>query len=353
MVQYKIVGKNITFLCPQAELKAQTDVCRVGLRGTFTSWQSDWRFMLKANDKGDWSLTLPLSQVRIPGNSGLPEFILYTEDTWGNKTFLKADSREGFHFLGNTVIMLDDSLSPQQIAQNEKLALTVRPLSEYNLNNDADCHTLANMRLVPGTQNLWRGYHPYKKSRPELDSEDARIATVNRLLEVHGIKSVITLSGDESCDPSLRESISPYMQKIRKQWNQMITNTSYETVYFRSDSMEFAKLIASVVQFINIHPAPYYVHCRLGSDRTGTVSAVLAALCGASWAEIAADYQKTCKMAIQEFRDSRLLAYSFNTLLRGKDYGNDLKKALCSHLVEQEVLSEQEIEKAVCRLKNF
>jgi hypothetical protein len=58
-------------------------------------------------------------------------------------------------------------------------------------------------------------------------------------------------------------------------------------------------------------------------------------------------------MAIQEFRDSRLLAYSFNTLLRGKDYGNDLKKALCSHLVEQEVLSEQEIEKAVCRLKNF
>lgn len=351
MGQYKIQDKTVTFLCPKEALPEGLQVQCVGLRGTFTAWQTDWRFMLKADDKGNWSLTVLLSQVRIPGNSGLPEFVLYAEDNTGNKHFLPPDEREGYHFLGNTVIMLDDTLSPRQIALNERQALTIRPLADYNLNDDADCHTLANMRRVPGTTQLWRGYHPYKKSRPQLDTENARLAMVNRLLETHGIQSVITLSGDEECDTGLGEGLSPYLQRIRSQWNQMITDTSYETVYFCSDSTEFAKLIASIIQFINTHPAPYYIHCRLGSDRTGTTSAVLAALCGASWAEIAADYQKTCRMGIQEFRDSRLLAYCFNTMLHGKDYGNDLQKAVTTHFIDSGVLTEREIQRAVLRLK--
>ena len=44
----------------------------------------------------------------------------------------------------------------------------------------------------------------------------------------------------------------------------------------------FGKLMADIISFINTHPGPYYIHCRLGTDRTGVTSAVLAALCGAS-----------------------------------------------------------------------
>ncbi len=348
MNHYEIRNGRITFYCPQDFFSKAPKT--VGIRGTFTAWRADSNFLLTQIDK-TWTLTKALEQVLVPGNSGLPEFIFYAEFDDGTKETSLPDPRKGFHFLGNTVIMYDKTVSPNSVSKNEETALEVRALSSFNLQDEKDRHILANMRPVPGTTKLWRGYHPYKKSRPQFDSEDERLNMVNTLLEEHGIKSVITLSGDEECDPSLGEKISPYMQNIRSSWNQMITDTTYETVYFNSGSKEFAQLIASIVKFINSHPCPYYIHCRLGSDRTGTTSATLASLCGASWTDIARDYEKTSLMGIQEFRDSRLLAYCFNNMLNQEKKSN-LKSAVSAHLVNSGCLTQDEINEVVKRLQS-
>jgi cytochrome c551/c552 len=56
----------------------------------------------------------------------------------------------------------------------------------------------------------------------------------------------------------------------------------------------------------------------LGADRTGVFSGVLAAMCGASWDDIAADYMRTSDMQISEYRHSNQLRYAFY-LLTGFD----------------------------------
>lgn len=66
------------------------------------------------------------------------------------------------------------------------------------------------------------------------------------------------------------------------------------------------------------HPSPFYIHCRLGSDRTGVISAIIAAICGASWDEISSDYEKTSNTGIAEYRNAKLLRYSLKKML-GKD----------------------------------
>ena len=105
-------------------------------------------------------------------------------------------------------------------------------------------------------------------------------------------------------------------------------------------------MIATVVRFINKHPGPYYVHCRLGTDRTGTVSACLAALAGASWEEIAQDYMLTNKMGLREYRDSRLLKYSFEKISEVKK----LKKEFGLYFEENGFLTKDELELVSKRL---
>jgi len=151
------------------------------------------------------------------------------------------------------------------------------------------------------------------------------------------------------------EEISAYQQKIIDAGDNLFVDTSYNTVYFHSAEKEFGSLIAEIVQFINTHPGPYYVHCRLGTDRTGTVSAVLAALVGADWQSIAADYQKTNEMGIQEFRDYHLLQYSFEQML-GKPMSSvaNLKAELSSYFVNNGYLTQQDIDAlTVCLTKEY
>ena len=111
-----------------------------------------------------------------------------------------------------------------------------------------------------------------------------------------------------------------------------------------------------IVEFIiaDDTPAPFQIHCRLGTDRTGVFCAVLAALCGASWDDITADYQATNNMQIQEFRDWHLLAYTFRQLLNVYDVSTveNLKETLSNYFINGGYLTQRQIDILKAKLNN-
>ena len=240
---------------------------------------------------------------------------------------------------------------PAVVVENVKVSERVKKLKEFDLSKPEDCATISNVRVVPGTSKLIRGYHPYKISRANFNTEKTRLELVNKAIEDNGVQSIITLSGNEQII-SGKETISSYIQNINYSGNHLFIDTSYNTVYYNSTGSDFGKLMADIISFINTHPGPYYIHCRLGTDRTGVTSAVLAALCGASWDEIRADYQKTNAMGIKEFRDYRLLQYSFEKMLgKPMDEVQNLQKELGNYFIERKFVTQADLDTLVSRLK--
>ena len=102
--------------------------------------------------------------------------------------------------------------------------------------------------------------------------------------------------------------------------------------------------IQKIGRFIISQEGPYYIHCRLGSDRTGVFSALFAALSGASWEEIVRDYELTGKAGFGEYRNGRLLAYSFRQLLgKAPEDCQDLQQELIGRLLQEQIFTAGEI----------
>lgn len=336
----------------------------VFITASFTLWSKDEGFkMERQKDTNIWNLAKPLGETRVPGNSGFPEFnfLIFTEDKAFNlsgetplsQKTLQTYSPTAKSFCGNFVILNEEETACfTELKAHEKELLKIQSLKDYDLKNPDERKRISNVRKVPHTTQLWRGYHPYKKSRPNFDTENTRLKLVNKLIKQNRIKSIITLCGNERPEKALKENISHYVQKIQRQNNQLFIDTSYETVYFLSHSKEFSNVLTEISLFMLSHLAPFYIHCRLGSDRTGTISAVFAALCGAAWAEITQDYEKTSKAGFGEFRSKRLLEYSFTKLL-GKnpnEYDN-LQAEIEDYFIRQGILSKVQIEKLQKKLK--
>ena|SRR5574344_168626 len=325
----------------------------VVVTGSFTGWNHEaydaWTMIHSSS--GLWTLSAPAAKVRIPGNSGFPEFKFIASCGGCMHESPALPDTDGYQMLGNRLVIFPgDNIS--EAVHGDAVSRRIKTLADFNLRDTADRALISNIRIVPGTSKLWRGYHPYKKSRPGYDTENARIEIVKQTLEEKNIHSIITLCGNEPADPLLGESISLYQQDIIAQGNELFTDTSYETAYYHSSEQEFGNIISTIVRFINSHSGPYYVHCRLGSDRTGNVSAVLAAFCGASWNDIAADYEKTGDCGIGEFRNRRLLAYSFKNMLgMPVETADNLQEMLASHFIQAGCLSRTEIETAADRLR--
>lgn len=100
------------------------------------------------------------------------------------------------------------------------------------------------------------------------------------------------------------------------------------------------------------HAAPFEIHCAIGTDRTGVFSALLGAFCGATWEQVAEDYQKTNRMCINEYRSKALLAQSFQRLLDVNDVSKveNLQKSLWDYfttttLNNQPILTKEKLEK--------
>lgn len=351
-------GGKIVFLFDSAlnEVKYPK---KVYLEGSFNGWakkRSD--FELQRTRTTTWTYECNLEDVMVPGNSGFPEFkfnvvadVEHIESICGKEFIKKVEETfepnlknfTGFQMATNNLILLDQK-DTEIVLKNVKVANTLKKLKDFDLENTDDVATISNVRLVPGTSKLYRGYHPYKMSRSQFDTEKERIRLVNKQIRDNGVKAIITLSGDEELDIK-KEQMSVYVTDIRQAENQYFVDTHYNTVYYKSNTVEFGSLMAGIIKFICKAPGPYYVHCRLGTDRTGVVSANLAALCGASWEDIAADYQKTNDMGIREFRDYRLLQYSFENML-GKKLSEveNLQEAVASYYVDNGFVTKSDLE---------
>ena len=341
---------------------------KVYVEGAFNGWakgtSADWQ--LEPYKGNIWTLACDAEDIKVPGNSGFPEFkfyvvadVEYVTTVCGKEvTRTRQEKMEpaavsripGFQMATNNLILFPGD-DPAVVVENVKVSEKAKKLKEFDLSKPEDCATISNVRVVPGTSKLIRGYHPYKISRANFNTEKTRLELVNKAIEDNGVQSIITLSGNEQIISS-KETISSYIQNINYSGNHLFIDTSYNTVYYNSTGSDFGKLMADIISFINTHPGPYYIHCRLGTDRTGVTSAVLAALCGASWDEIRADYQKTNEMGIKEFRDYRLLQYSFEKMLgKPMDEVQNLQKELGNYFIERKFVTQADLDTLVSRLK--
>ncbi|MDE6391820.1 MAG: tyrosine-protein phosphatase [Muribaculaceae bacterium] len=355
--------KTVTFIFDNNLWKAGT-VTKVEVRGSFNGWASKSDYALSYDKDNDiWTVTLPYSAVKVPGNSGQPEFKFVTNGS----NYLSGDGRsfmpEGYVFMNgdrNNIVVFDRD-DFETIKANSKIANVIKTVSDFDLTTREGKEEISNFRRVPGTSALFRSYHPYKYTKTSNPTEPLRIQYLTELAVEEGIKSDICLSENEERNllsftisgTKYTETIAPFYQEIISKGQVLYVGTengstpSYNEVYYNSAGTKFAAWVKEICRFIisDRSEPPYLIHCRIGTDRTGMFSATLAALCGAAWSEIEEDYENSTRMGIQEFRGGGLLRYGFEQMLGVEDVTAvpDLAEAVADNLVSRSVITPDEL----------
>ena len=360
---YSIDAENstVTFIFDEATW-SKTSVSSIYVRGSFNSWSSTANFQLTRQTAGFWSVTRTFNEIKQPGNSGQPEFKFYV-----NGSYLNAPSfvPEGYVFKNadNNQIIVFPTDNLAAIIANSNIANKIKMLSDFDLETTAGKEALSNFRRVPGTAHLYRSYHPFKVSKASVGNTEAkRLELVTEFATAVGVKSDICLSENETNNlvsysisglGTFKEAIPAYYQSIINNNNvlyvgQSTTVPSYNMVYVQSDGALFGNCVKEVVEFIisAAHPAPFLIHCRLGTDRTGVFCAVLEALLGVSWNDMAADFQASTNMGVREFRDYHLLKYSLEKMLAVDNLEDipNLQAAVSEYFISNGYLTEAQIE---------
>ena len=286
-------------------------------------------------------LAVDFSKVGIIGNSGYPEykFCINHEFIWlQGINFIP----QGYAFFSSDKNLIlarkDDDLD--EIIRESNIGERVKSLSDFDLNTREGQEEISNFRLVPGTKKLFRCFHPFYSTggrSSRYETEKTRIELVQKLSIDEGIKSDINLTDDYTIyageeihwydGTSGKVTIPPYYQKLLDSGSVCNVMSAsevvpyYDYVYTRPRGELFGEWVQVVVNFItdDAHEAPFSLHCAIGTDRTGVFSALLGALCGVTWQEVAEDYQKTNRMGINEYRSKALLAQAFQNLLQVED----------------------------------
>ena len=373
--------QTITFIFSTSAKRfniSRSDLWKVYVYGSITGWKnSEEAYRLTGySDDGCFYRTFPLSSLSRIGNSGQPEYLFYVvkndETTYTAKSESSweggIDSRLLFKNGGgeNMVVALpEDDLD--EIRDRNVRAQKIDKLSDFDFTQPGEQARIANWRLVPGTNNLYRSYHPYSPSR-DYGTEERRLYWVAQLATAAGIAGDIALSGNMSGDAGKSYTcggnqytitIPAYYQKLIAANNVLYVGTangktpSYNEAIFHSDGETFAQWIKEVVEWVldDAHPAPYQIHCALGSDRTGAFCATIAALCGATWEEIAADYEATTNMNVAEYRHRNCIRACLKRLC-GVDPATDatFNTAVKAHFVNGGFLTEAQIDALKAKL---
>lgn len=365
---------------------SKENISKLTVRGSFTTvynpakkrWVEDEEnFTLSYDANYNWySLSVPYEKIKRPGFSGQPEYRFYKN---GGQLDVPAFVEEKYRFRNSRDNMLilfksDNEERISQIMQNSENALKIKELSEFNLENNEDRQRVSNFRQVPHAAKLFRSYHPFYPSHEQSPAEQVRLEQVQAFMQEKGIKSDINLCNDRSIMEGMRYSVGgndytvtipEYYKKImnagcvlyvgdeKSGGNGIVPSANF--VYYYSDSDLMKQWLSQICSFINEdkNQAPFLIHCEIGVDRTGVFCGILAALNGASWEEIKADYEKSCGMGIAEFRDSNILKYSFENMLNVSDITlvSDLQNAVQNYLVSSGCLTQSEITKMVNKLK--
>jgi len=297
----------------------------VALVGSFCDWKAECAWPMLLDDEGTWNLEVPRDKINVPGNSGYPEFQFLLD---GKHWYDSYQTPWAPQFLGNFVLLWETD-TQEELSRKEQVALTF-------VRESYDVEALSNFRMLQGGDlapgRLYRSYHPFLPSRHHQHEYD-RLEAVQQKMEEQGIQAVLNLT-DEATIVNCKE-ITPFYKTLIEEGKVCFATTTYEEVYYHSSESGFIEVVHQVLEFIATHPGPYLVHCRLGTDRTGVLSALLQSLAGVDWAQIKNDYQLSNRMSVGEFRDPRLLAYTFEQFLGLKSLGQgSLKEALHDRLLK-------------------
>ena len=162
----------------------------------------------------------------------------------------------------------------------------IHQLSRTNDRNDYSSDAVfANFREIKGG-NLG-SYALYRSSSP-VNNEIGRAKYADKLAEESKINTVMNLAdSSDAVEGYFKEEgfASPYYKSLYENGQVIALNMG---VSFKT--REFQAALVEGLTFLSLNEGPYLVHCNEGKDRAGFTSALLSALMGLSYDEIAADY---------------------------------------------------------------
>lgn len=297
-----------------------------------------------------WYCEVPYSEIQATNQCGQPSYNFKVNDSLIKPPTFVQDGYIYQKFNGDQpankfLVLIYSSQNEKEICARLTQAKKCKKLSDFDLKTEEGKKQISNFRLVPGTQTLYRSYHPYCDDKNNIsDTSKKRMEILDELCTKVAIKADINLSDAGLGTPAYK--MPEYYKEIIKNNNILyMTDCSYNEGYENSDSQKYAEGIKKIVSFINEKEGPYQIHCRIGTDRTGVVCAVLAGLCGASWEEIKQDYCASIEMGIYEYRGPGAVKYSLQKLL-GVTFLEDvpdLQKALTDYFVNKGYLTKKEI----------
>ena len=162
----------------------------------------------------------------------------------------------------------------------------IHQLSRTNDRNDYSSDAVfANFREIKGG-NLGSGAL-YRSSSP-VNNEIGRAKYADERAEENKINTVMNLAdSSDAVEGYFKEEgfASPYYKSLYEKGQVIALNMG---VSFKT--REFQAALVEGLTFLSNNEGPYLVHCNEGKDRAGFTSALLSALMGLSYDEIAADY---------------------------------------------------------------
>ena len=162
----------------------------------------------------------------------------------------------------------------------------IHQLSRTNEREDYSSDAVfANFREIVGG-NLGSGAL-FRSSSP-VNNEIGRAKYADELVSLNNIKSVMNLADSrETIEGYFKEEdfASPYYKNLYENGQVIALNMG---VSFKT--REFQNGLVEGLTFLSKNEGPYLVHCNEGKDRAGFTSALLSALMGLTYDEIASDY---------------------------------------------------------------
>ena len=162
----------------------------------------------------------------------------------------------------------------------------IHQLSRTNEREDYSSDAVfANFREIVGG-NLGSGAL-YRSSSP-VNNEIGRAKYADELVSLNNIRSVMNLADSrETIEGYFKEEdfASPYYKNLYENGQVIALNMG---VSFKT--REFQNGLVEGLTFLSKNEGPYLVHCNEGKDRAGFTSALLSALMGLTYDEIASDY---------------------------------------------------------------
>ena len=162
----------------------------------------------------------------------------------------------------------------------------IHQLSRTNEREDYSSDAVfANFREIVGG-NLGSGA-PFRSSSP-VNNEIGRAKYADELVSLNNIRSVMNLADSrETIEGYFKEEdfASPYYKSLYENGQVIALNMG---VSFKT--REFQNGLVEGLTFLSKNEGPYLVHCNEGKDRAGFTSALLSALMGLTYDEIASDY---------------------------------------------------------------